>query len=97
MADKQFRASKQEQAQAVVKNGWTIVRKSTDQLGEPGHDDAAHTGEGVADVEVDGSDLILGDMDPDVAVQPAAPPSKPRQDQGSIRDDADEIVNGTYT
>ncbi|TCD67858.1 GTPase-activating protein [Steccherinum ochraceum] len=82
-----------EQAQATVKNGWTIVRKSTDQLGGTELDETTHTGEGVADVEADGSDLILGDMDPDVAVQPAAPSFKPRQDQGSIRDDVDEIVN----
>jgi len=84
-----------EQAQAA-KNAWTIVRTSADdQLGGADHYGPANTGEGVADVEMDGSDLILGDMDPEVAEQPAAPPSKPRQDQGSIRDDVDEIVNGT--
>lgn len=56
-----------------------------------------NTGEGAVDAEVDGSDLILGDMDPEGAEQPAAPPSKPRQDQGSIRGDVDEIVNGTLS
>ena len=82
--------------QAAGKNGWTIVRKSTDRPGGGEHDDSTHAGEGVVGVELDGSDLIVGDMDPEVAEQPAAPPSKPRQDQGSIRDDVDEIVNGRH-
>ena len=86
-----------EQAQTSTKNGWTIVRKSPDRLATGDHDETTHTGEEVASVELDGSDLILGDLDPEVAEQPAAPPSKPRQDQGSIRDDVDDIVNGTIS
>ncbi|KAH8107795.1 rab-GTPase-TBC domain-containing protein [Cristinia sonorae] len=82
-----------EQPQPVNKNGWTIVSKSTDRLRGADHDESAHTGDGAAGAEGDGSDLILGDLDPEVAEQPAPAPSKPRQDQGSLRDDVDEIVN----
>lgn len=35
----------------------------------------------------------MGDLEPEVVDHPVS--QKPRQDQGSIRDDVDEILNGT--
>lgn len=40
--------------------------------------------------------MIVGELDPDVVEHhPTSPTKQQRHNQGSVRDDADEIVNGT--
>jgi hypothetical protein len=77
------------------KNGWTIVRKShQDRRSIDQREDEEEKDDGISgDVDVEG-DMIVGELDPDIAEQPR-PSTKPRQEQGSIRDDVDQIVNGT--
>lgn len=41
--------------------------------------------------------MILGDLEPEVIKETAPVNVKPRQDQGSIRDDVDKIVDGTLS
>jgi len=88
------------------KNGWTIVRKSHDRrrsqsiegLEQPKQD----SDHGQGDVDVEG-DMILGDLDseapPDETLPTSALPPhlKPKKDLGSIKNDVDEIVNGTIS
>jgi hypothetical protein len=73
-----------------TKNGWTIVRKSTrgsvDERSNKKKDDDT------ADIDVEG-DMVLGDLELDGTEQTAH--SKPKQDHGFIRNDVDEIINGT--
>lgn len=79
------------------KNGWTMVRKSTDRRQSIDSRDLGKPAEGGPYDDVEG-DMIVGDLEPEVveqAVGTTAFHSKPRQDQGSVRDDAEEIVNGT--
>lgn len=85
-----------EAQQLTSKNGWTIVRKGNESLGTPDQDGPAKLHESQGDVEVEG-DMILGEMDPDVVEHPSTSPPKQRHNQGSIREDASEIVNGTHS
>jgi hypothetical protein len=72
----------------VPQNGWTIVRKSrSDSIGERREQD------GIGDVDVEG-DMIIGDLEQDGG-DPVAN-TKLKQNQGCLRDDVDEIINGTF-
>ncbi|KAF9807571.1 hypothetical protein IEO21_08154 [Rhodonia placenta] len=75
----------------LPKNGWTIVRKSTDQRASI---DARETERAVGSAydDADG-DMVVGDLEPEVGQPDAAPHAKPRRDKGSVRDDVEEIVN----
>lgn len=77
------------------KNGWTIVRKSTDRRSLESRDSVPH-GPGAGYDEVD-ADLVIGDLEPEVDDRSGLQSAKPRYDQGVLRDDAEEIVNGTLT
>jgi TBC1 domain family member 2 len=78
------------------KNGWTIVRRSRENLrniegkGEQDfRDNTAHV-----DIDVEG-DMVVGELDPEVIDNPVS--QKARQDQGLIRDDVDDILHGTFS
>ncbi|KAJ3489037.1 hypothetical protein NLI96_g2406 [Meripilus lineatus] len=73
------------------RNGWTMVRKENEAR-HSDHDEILKTHEGHGDVEVEG-DMIIGEMDPDIVEHHPTPPSKHKHNQGTVRDDADEIVN----
>jgi len=83
------------------KNGWTIVRtsrprRSSNDTGSSNQDDSSeHVPESDADADVEG-DMILGDLEsePSGDVASSVLSQKSKQDQGSIREDAEEIVNG---
>lgn len=71
-------------------NGWTIVRKShRESIDTRGKQKSA---EDNTDPDVEG-DMIIGDLELDGA-EPTSN-TKPRQDHGSIREDVDEVINGT--
>lgn len=71
------------------KNGWTIVRKyRNDSV------DEKREREGGGDMDVEG-DMILGDLEQEGG-EPAAI-TKPKQNQGCIRNDVDEIIHGTFS
>ncbi|KAJ6587185.1 rab-GTPase-TBC domain-containing protein [Mycena vulgaris] len=77
------------------KNGWTIVKTKADAAAEspPPQEDTRDGRSGDADVE---GDMILGDLEPDaMEAMDIIPPlhSKPKTDQGLIRDDVDAIVD----
>ncbi|OSC97452.1 RabGAP/TBC [Trametes coccinea BRFM310] len=81
----------QPQPQQHGKNGWTIVRKSTDRGSLESRESEQipqHTGY----EEVD-ADMVIGDMESEVDDRTAPPHSKPRYDQGVLREDAEEIVH----
>lgn len=78
------------------KNGWTIVRKSTDRGSLESRDSAPQV-QGSGYDELDG-DMVIGDLEPDVDDRAGPQSAKPRyDDQGVLRDDAQEIVNGALT
>jgi len=83
-----------EQAQPP-KSGWTIVRKSseTQKSAEEREGDKEDDGSGDADDE---GEMVVGELEPDIAMEPAPPTIKPTLELGIIRDDVDEIVNGPY-
>ena len=72
-----------------------MVRKEN-EVRHTDHDEVLKTHEGHGDVEVEG-DMIIGEMDPDIVEHHPTPPSKHKHNQGTVRDDADEIVNGTHS
>ncbi|KAF5370586.1 hypothetical protein D9758_001824 [Tetrapyrgos nigripes] len=82
------------------KNGWTIVRtsrprRSSNDTHSSNQDDASdHVPEPEADADVEG-DMILGDLESEPTKDPASSMTVPKlkQDQGTIREDAEEIVN----
>ncbi|CCM01930.1 uncharacterized protein FIBRA_04003 [Fibroporia radiculosa] len=74
------------------KNGWTIVRKSSDQRGSFDAREVERPGDGGAYEDVEG-DMIIGDLEPEAMEQPAASHTKVRQDKSSVRDDVEGIVN----
>jgi hypothetical protein len=75
------------------KNGWTIVRKSDDRRQNVDERIGAKDEEDGGDLDLE-SDMIMGDLEPEIAADTTAT-TKLKQDQGSIRDDVDEIVTGT--
>jgi len=77
------------------KNGWTIVRKSSDQRTSVDGRETDRADEGGAYDDVEG-DMVVGDLEPELVPPATIPHTKPRQDQGSVRDDAQEIVDGTH-
>ncbi len=83
----------EQQGPPGARNGWTIVRKSTDRGSldsrESGHVNHA----GYDELE---ADMVIGDMESDVDDRVAAHTAKPRYEQGTLREDAEEIVNGTH-
>ncbi|KZT10679.1 RabGAP/TBC [Laetiporus sulphureus 93-53] len=74
------------------KHGWTIVSKSFDNQNNLEHRETDKVNDGGAYDDVEG-DMIVGELEPEIAEQAAVTHSKPRQGQGSVRDDAEEIVN----
>lgn len=40
-------------------------------------------------------EMVVGDLEPEPADSVAAPHPRSRQDHGSVREDAEDIVNGT--
>lgn len=80
--------------ETLPKNGWTIVKTKSGSP-PPSADDRPGDDEGRGDADVE--DMILGDLEPE-AMEPMdiIPPthSKPKTDQGIIREDAEDIVNG---
>ncbi|KAF7965208.1 hypothetical protein HWV62_28866 [Athelia sp. TMB] len=70
------------------KSGWTIVRKSTDAHKNVEEKDNGKIDGAVDDPEVD--DMVVGSFEPEVVVEA---PVKPKIEQGSIREDVDDIVN----
>ncbi|KAJ7282981.1 rab-GTPase-TBC domain-containing protein [Mycena rebaudengoi] len=79
--------------ETLPKNGWTIVKTKSGSP-PPSADDRPGDDEGRGDADVE--DMILGDLEPE-AMEPMdiIPPthSKPKTDQGIIREDAEDIVN----
>ena len=85
-----------------AKNGWTIVRKSTERGSVDSRDSSAPPpGTGSANHpaavydELD-ADMVVGELeaDADGAGSTAVAGTRPRYDQAALRDDAQEIVNG---
>lgn len=75
----------------VHKNGWTIVRKSSDKRESRGSGNHGKEGETMGgEVEVEG-EMVVGDMEPEVVDH--IPYTRIRQDQGTIKEDVDDIVN----
>lgn len=87
------------------KNGWTIVRKGPNTLGDQKHTDGGTEREKddlAGDVDVEG-DMILGDLEtesnaPGVASSESSLPSqlKGKENRRHIREDVDNIVNGSF-
>ncbi|CDO72753.1 hypothetical protein BN946_scf184994.g5 [Trametes cinnabarina] len=73
------------------RNGWTIIRKSTDRGSLESHQ-SEQIPQTVGYEEVDG-DLVIGDLEPEADDKTAGHHSKPRYEQGVIREDAEEIVH----
>ncbi|KAI0732074.1 rab-GTPase-TBC domain-containing protein [Fomitopsis betulina] len=73
-------------------NGWTIVRKSTDHRPslDGRHLDKGRDGVVYEDME---GEMVVGDLEPEPADSVAAPHPRSRQDHGSVREDAEDIVN----
>ena len=80
------------------KQGWTIVRTTSNSRASVDKHDSGDTASGSrADPEVEG-DLVVGDFDSEEGTleHHATPPAKPKLGQRStIREDIDEIVKGT--
>ena len=76
------------------RNGWTIVRKSTDTRESTEEKEDVKEDEEHEDAD-DESEMVVGELDPDIPAEPL-PPKKPSLEIGTIRDDVDEIVNGPY-
>ena len=77
------------------KHGWTIVRKSTDR-GSMDSRDSVPQGQASGYDELDG-DMVIGELESEVDDRSGTHTAKPRYDQGVLRDDAQEIVNGAPT
>ena len=76
------------------KNGWTLVQKSEKEQTSVSEKEEVTESDRSADVDVEG-DMIVGDMDPEFAETFVS--TKSRQKPNTIREDAQEIVNGTST
>lgn len=93
------------------KNGWTIVRTSHSRQGsETRQDDKTERkhsqfdgyGSHSTDADVEG-DMILGDLEPEMSTTdgnasggPPLPHSKAKHNEGSVRNNVDDIVTGHY-
>lgn len=79
-----------------AKQGWTIVRTSTQSRTSIDRHEADRHGEAREDLEVE-EDEIVGPLDPDVEHQEVTTPQslKFKHDEGIIKHDVDEIVKGT--
>jgi len=73
------------------KSGWTIVRKSTEIRVSAEEKEEAKVEEGVDDAD-DESEMVVGELEQEGTVESTV---KPSQDQVFIRDDVDEILNGS--
>jgi len=73
----------------VPKNGWTIVRKTrSDSI------DEQREQSGSVDVDVEG-DMIIGELEQDGGESTVN--TKPKHNQGCIRDDVDKIIDGIFS
>ncbi|KAH0827860.1 hypothetical protein J3R83DRAFT_3487 [Lanmaoa asiatica] len=77
---------------ASAKGGWTMVRKSS-VLQNSIDGTASKHSDLHRDADVDG-DMVVGDFDPEVVESGTA--SKIRQERGSIKTDAEEIMNDPF-
>lgn len=75
-------------------NGWTIVRKSTERRPSLDRRHSEKAKDGVVYEDVEG-EMVVGDLEPELTDPAAISHSRPRQDLRSVREDAEEIVNGT--
>lgn len=79
-----------------AKQGWTIVRTSTQSRRSIDRHDSDKPSEAREDPEVEG-DLIVGEFDPEEHLEHIPPHSaKFKHGGGIIRQDVDEIVKGTF-
>ncbi|KAH7916556.1 rab-GTPase-TBC domain-containing protein [Hygrophoropsis aurantiaca] len=83
---------KNDTAQPAKGTGWTMVRKSSNS---PGSSDTRALEKDVAntDADLDG-DMVVGEFEPEESEHNTG--HKLRQDQGSIKSDADELVNDPF-
>ncbi|KAF8844309.1 RabGAP/TBC [Paxillus ammoniavirescens] len=72
-----------------AKGGWTIVRKSSASQGST---DGRASSKFHGDADLDG-DMVVGDLEPDIE---SAVGNKTRQERGSIKSDAEEILNDPF-
>ncbi|TFK44339.1 rab-GTPase-TBC domain-containing protein [Crucibulum laeve] len=100
-----YRPKADEVLSQAPKNGWTIVRKSHDtrrslsldkRTTSQGEELGLQDEEGTGDIDVEG-DMILGDLDSepnpqDQPVDASVAHVKAKQNQGSIREDIEDIV-----
>ncbi len=75
--------------------GWTIVRKSTDR-GSLDSRDSVPQGPPAGYEELDG-DMVIGELESEVDDRSGTHTAKPRYEQGVLRGDAQEILNGAPT
>lgn len=75
------------------KNGWTIVRTSTEHQRTR---EAEKATDSVGYVDVEGA-MVIGDFDPEAVEEAPAHHGRPRLDRGTVRGDAEAIVNGTHS
>lgn len=84
----------EQQGPPGARNGWTIVRKSTDRGSLESRESSQHVNHaGYDELE---ADMVIGDMESEVDDRVAAHTAKPRYEQGTLREDAEEIVNGAH-
>ncbi|KAH9935649.1 rab-GTPase-TBC domain-containing protein [Fomitopsis serialis] len=77
-------------------NGWTIVRKSTDHRSSLDRRPSDKAKDGVVYEDVEG-EMIVGELEPELADPAAVTHSRPRHDYGFVREDVEEIVNVSLT
>ena len=80
------------------KNGWTIVRTNGSESKTNNSTRTGFEQDGISrDVDVEG-DMILGDLEPEIDVDESTASlsshSKTKNNEGAIRQDIDDIVNG---
>jgi hypothetical protein len=81
-----------------TQNGWTIVRTSSDRKRSGEAETEQPQVDHSADADVEG-DMILGDLDPDFENGEQGTPNSTthsKQMAANVREDAEEIVNGSY-
>ena len=81
-----------EKVEQPSKNGWTIVRKSTERGSLEGRE-LNHLANSAVYDELD-ADMVIGEMESEADERAGASSGKPRYGQGVLRDDAQEIVDG---
>ncbi|KAN0091138.1 Rab-GTPase-TBC domain containing protein [Tylopilus felleus] len=74
---------------ASAKSGWTMVRKSQSSMDGT----ASKSSDSHRDADVDG-DIVVGDFEPEIVESGTA--TKMRQERGSIKPDAEEIMNDPF-